>query len=262
MDTKYLENGYEVEVLASGDFGFLVRYLYDEEDAISETDTHVVSRVYDEPPTPRIAKVHTELQQAVDALRAERNELQQQIAEARRNEGARINKLKQHKSLQLLEDFLDGKITHYAEWTSYSAPRIIELASKDAKCNCSYYCKDLRLLSLFGKSNGDLEWQLSHYSDGSGSYGATVIPCTSREQALSAIRDYITDLAAKTKDKPEIRVIEYAATYGVELPAEYHADVMKNKVAVLRENIQKKRDNLQYDEAQLAQLQQQGAVTE
>lgn len=127
-------------------------------------------------------------------------------------------------------------------------------ASEKIKTNCdsSYDRRDcFKLLSLFGRSDGDLEWRLNQYSDGSGC-GSTVYPCTSYDQALDIVREWFaekakTDLENMDKDrgnKPSLSIIEKAKEYAITMPDEYiksaheiDKKLRANKIKKLQEEI-------------------------
>ena len=101
----------------------------------------------------------------------------------------RLKLVKQDRALERIEDFLEGKITFFVEqpysycWSR--APYIIKASDAKTK-DGGYYNDALKLLTLFGKSDGNLEWGLNKYSDGSGS-NVLVYPCVSYAEAIKVI---------------------------------------------------------------------------
>jgi len=88
--------------------------------------------------------------------------------------------------LSTVEDFVSGEITHFVLNTEYGAPRIRPFS--DAITDVSEYDRDsIRLLSLFGRTNGDMEWRLHQYSDASGG-SSPVIPAQGYEEAVSIVQ--------------------------------------------------------------------------
>jgi hypothetical protein len=68
-------------------------------------------------------------------------------------------------ALERIDDFLAGKMTHLAfhHWSGWTILTLKEaLAYKESDYDS--VPKGIRLLTLFGKTNGNLEWQLSSYS--------------------------------------------------------------------------------------------------
>jgi hypothetical protein len=100
--------------------------------------------------------------------------------------------------LHLLRDFLAGKVTHYAFPCSYD-PEIRSLEENKAFQTDSDYGRTtieaIKLVSLWGNSDGNLEYRLHTYKDGSGG-NVTIIPCRSRKEAVAVLQK---ELDAKTK---------------------------------------------------------------
>jgi len=117
-------------------------------------------------------------------------------------------------------DFIDGKITHYVEVCSWSPPRLLEF--KDAMVSDeNRWNKKLKLLVLYGASNGDLEWNISQYSDGSGGR-RQVLPCCSLEEAMVKMTEAF---AVRFSETPRRDVLAAADKSGIPVPAEYRESV-------------------------------------
>jgi hypothetical protein len=91
-------------------------------------------------------------------------------------------------ALARIEAYLEGKFTHFVV-TGLSTQlwaEIVEandlLTIKDDYTRRTFNPKTIKLLSLYGKTNGDLLWKVNRYWDGSGSEFEAV-PCTSYEEA-------------------------------------------------------------------------------
>jgi hypothetical protein len=217
---KYLVDGSAVEVVEELTSGFLVQSYYsygdDEEPYLDRTGIKIVDRVFDTPP---VAKFHESIQRLNDEIdqlkQTKANLLAEQKAYQKDIEEASA-KRKQHEQLRLLDDFIDGKITHYVEFYWNGEPNIVEF--QDAKCG--YDRKKLKLLTLFGDSNGNLEWKLSAYSDGSGC-SSTVVPTTSYEQAVEVAKSHITDLLQDAKRSAVQSTVNIADKWGVPVPDDY-----------------------------------------
>lgn len=129
-----------------------------------EGDLQVIDvQLFDEPPRQKVEANLADLTAKVSAARAELSRLTQDVREAEKDGKARLAKLAQYDQLKRLEDFLDGKITHYV-LVDWYPPKVISLV--DATCESGD--RDLRLLCLYGTPKRTLEWKLNRYSDGSG----------------------------------------------------------------------------------------------
>jgi hypothetical protein len=135
-----------------------------------------------------VAVIDAEIAVAETKLRdAERlcSEKLSQALNAEREIKDRLAKLAKYKGLEHLEDFIDGRFTHMV-LHSYGD---YEIKTKDAALDQGdRYDKRLRLLSLYGDTNGDLAWGLNRYRDGSGN-SEHVIPCLSVEEAREKVRE-------------------------------------------------------------------------
>lgn len=124
------------------------------------------------------------LKESLTALRAEHSQ-QERI-------GKEIfNRVTQHAQLGRLDDFIAGRFSHVVleDWSGVSV-----MTKEDAlkyEEQSSYRTKgETKLMTLFGKSNGDLQWRINHYSDGSGNHH-DAWPCCSLEEARTKAQEII-----------------------------------------------------------------------
>ena len=244
---KYLLNGQCVNVVQKLENGkYLVENIYCESEEfygeeanmyIDRGNTHVVDKVFDKVPTE---KYHDEIQALTETIR-KLNETHRKVSDnlSRINTEhvERVKKLKKYKALQRLEDFIDGKITHYAILCSYR-PEVIKFG--DTK---SEYSRDkLKLLTLFGNTEGNLEWGLNCYSDGSGS-NETVVPCISEDEAKIVLKDFMYKYCTETNGNkdwtPSLEAIKKAQSFGAEIPEELIANVKAKELESLKKSEEK-----------------------
>lgn len=180
-DEVFLSNGEIGEFIAATEDGYVVfPTMLDEGEEIYRGDPVVVHSVFGRPPRAqhetKIKDLNTEIQSLVER----RGKLQSDIRFHEAAHEERMKKLGTIKALENLEQFIDGKITHFViDHYGYSI-----VAVGDAKCESSDH--DTKLLTLFGRSDGNLAWRLSHYYDGSGGYYSTY-PCLSHEEAVAKL---------------------------------------------------------------------------
>lgn len=224
MKRKYLTNGEEIEViekLKSG--GYLVSHIYtteggEEEYYIDNATSFWVDNVFGEPPARKFSEKINRLKKEINDLLATKLELAKMIQRTHDQEKERLKKYQQYEQLKQLDDFLDGKITHYAETSTWN-PRIIKAMEFNKE-------EDLKLLGLFGDSKGDLSWRVNDYKDGSGCY-REVVPCKSYEEALSVIQKYIDTRVCEYMDDPSKfsgpneNLIKLAKKYKLKINATY-----------------------------------------
>lgn len=247
MDVKYLKDGKEVYVLTKMDKRLPGARRYDKPILISlqQACLDVIynynylqivdeSEVYDEPPTfiydERIKKLEErekELMDSIFNLGESKRELEK-VAKENQKKYERIDKLKR------LNDFIDGKITHYVILSMYTRESIVDF--KDAKCMGDK--RDLKLLTLFGNSKGELNWKLNQYSDGSGC-NSEVIPCTSYEEAVKELEEFIDEEVRNSMDNPRGDVIKMASKYKIGIDPEYIAKYEENEKEAVKKRIEK-----------------------
>jgi len=224
MKTRYLKTGEKVlliETLKSGQF--LIENLMEDCEG-GEYDSgylQIVDQIFDRQPKAVYDKDVKALQQKIKDLHTELGTIRKEVSGFEKDEKSRLRRLKRHESLKLLEDYLDGKITHYV--TLGYRPEIVKF--EDEKD--SYDHSGLKLLSLFGNSKGDLTWRLNDYNDGSGSW-KSVFPCTSYEGAQQKLQEYM-DLGITKEKTPSKSNILLAKEYELILPDGYTEKVQKQQ---------------------------------
>ena len=141
-----------------------------------------------------------EFDDLVSAKRKKRNEIQAKIRELEDKKGELekyfINTSKKHEQLKYINDFMDGKITHYV-YPRYGGVIIFSINDKEGRC--FYDDTSHRLLCLEGDSDRHIKWKLSMYGDGSGS-SDEVIPCISLEMAKKEATKEIENLIKNRKE--------------------------------------------------------------
>lgn len=166
------------------------------------------------------------LEVKVRELEKRKAELYAECINSEREIRARLDKLKKYEGLDLIEDFIDGKITHLVYPEEYG-PGKYEIKSVDSLDIMEYgRKKGLRLVSLFGASGGKLRWRVNEYYDGSGSW-KEIIPCGSLEEAqqkrLDRIQaDMMEQFQHMQPDRPWwfLRLYEAAVDAGIAPPYE------------------------------------------
>lgn len=193
-------------------------------------------------------------------MRAEVYKLGRDKAEAERDITARKARLVQHAQLKHLDDFITKGVACYAVDSDYGRVDIVDL--KDTKSDNGWR-DEFKLLSLYGKSDGQLNWKLHQYSDGSGNSKNECIPCASRNDALAAVAELLDRRWAEWRKDGKLyglaNYAESAAKHGIPVPADVATqiaqDVEKAKVTQLefaKAELVKAQENLARLEAGLA----------
>ena len=137
----------------------------------------------------QVTQAQRDLHEAQSAVRAANKEVQE-----------RSDRLKQHRELAYLDDFLLGKITHYVEISEYrEGCEIVELNQTSNRRD-----RELRLLTLSPTAgyDGKVSWFLNRYSDGSGGNNR-VLPCRSLEEAQEKAQEFLQGVIEGLLKKPD-----------------------------------------------------------
>ena len=168
----------------------------DEEEGWTTGMPEIWPAVYLNPPVPILHKKVTDLKtelrmvkQDIEKARKERSELLMGTLRAKEEaetEAKRlVERLKKNRALKRIDDYLEGKFAYFVYLPAYYPPKIMTM--KDALTEEERNGK-VKLLSLFGDSDGDLEWRINQYSVGRGDWFEAV-PCESEKEAIEIIRD-------------------------------------------------------------------------
>lgn len=222
--------------LAVAEGGHAVQLIYDQEGEPYAGEVALWQRVFREPPVQQLHDEIARLEKRRDEVRTELYAAEDARRNIDRDSKERLERIKQHKGLEQLDLFLAGKITHLVLCGGWSDMKIVE--AKDELTEHDRYSRHnkLKLLSLFGDSNGDLAWGLSRYSDGSDGSPARVMPAVSHEHALELVR---AELDARLKELRKQGVSERigeterffndAQRFGVDVPDDVAAAVRAHR---------------------------------
>ena len=110
-----------------------------------------------------------------------------------------------------LVKFLNGEITHLViDQYKYSIETLVDAVSPNDR-----YDDDIKLITLFGRSKGELEFRINDYSDGSGG-NKTILPCGSFQEAKIALERRIKDRTES--GGVDYRMVEAKERYGLSVP--------------------------------------------
>lgn len=259
-DTVYSTDGQMAQYVAEAEDGHIVRPWIEHQDVDGAPYDYLVApvlwnHVFTEPPVSKfneeLKSINEQIEKARADLRAAQDEHRQFLASAR-DRSAERSKID---ALRNLDDFLDGKITHYAVFEEYSAdPKIITL--QEAVSSENRYDKKLRLLCLYGDNKTrEIYWHLDHYSSGaSSSSSANVYPARSEEEARELVRKKIAEIIANEAKCPTYQALKYvtwAEKWGVPVPtsladcaAQMRAKAAEEKLAAARKRYEQAAEEL------------------
>lgn len=203
---------------------------------------------YIKPPVDVIAPEITKLVEQQTALYAQVAHLRKEREQEEKEIKNRLARLTRHEKLRRLEDYLAGKIQFFVE-AAWSAVKILPLADAHDGASDSYYRKP-RLLTLYGGSKGELNWNLSQYSDHSGS-ATTVYPCLTEEEARAKAKELLHEQCAKG---PNDSILKNFDKLKIEPPNGYRESVGAMLTAGAEAAAHKARTELAIMEAKVAEM--------
>ena len=224
--------------------------------------TEIVDKIFEKPPVEVIDEQIAAKLAELAEIEKRHNKVFAEINTVERTAQARLEKFKKFKGLELLEDFIDKKITHFV-WTSDENSYDFKIGSfEDAiKCKDRYANgAELRLVTLFGRSNGDLQWRVDQYYDGSGGRRQCIWPCRDEQHAKDTIVAIISDRLAETfryagkNSYWFVTSYEAALKFGIMPSADQEAKYRELKAASVAGQIAGVRKNLEQAQTSLDRL--------
>ena len=187
--------------------------------------------VYLEKPKPVLDAELVAVREEIVAACRRLDEVRESIRDAERASKDMLANITKRDELKRLDDFIAGKITHLviscpAYGVKIEAAETTLASREDDDSYGRTKHKKLKLLTLYGGSNGNLAWMLSQYSDGSDNGQKHVIPCTSYEEALAEATTLINSQLQDLRKYPADRTwmlsapMASALALGIEVPAD------------------------------------------
>lgn len=237
---KYLDNGKAVWVTQELNPGYLVQDIYEsdeynEEPYPSDYDKqYFVEKVHEKAPTQKYDDEIGELTKEISRLRETKRTMKLRIKEIEKEAETQFEKYKNWPDLKLLDQYVNEKITHYVVLGAYGySLDIVEFET----AICENWTNQLKLLTLFGGSKGNLEWKLNRYSNGSGGDNI-VVPCLSYEHAKEELQKYINKVI--DINKPRSEFVKCAERFDLSINQDYinkyYQEVKERKRKVIKEH--------------------------
>ena len=270
--TVYDRSGRVYEFTGMMDGAAIVRPMLEGEDydgnsslyASELAEVRPVAHLCDKPPVQFInADVSLATQKLAD-LNAAIAEASAELKNAEKVNAARLEKLKRYDALSRIEDFIDGKMTHFAIRSQYGRSVEVKTFDEVMQCKDDYgrFQGDIKLLSLFGtrknypehaNKDGNLLWRVNQYYDGSGGGWHIVQPCLSEDEAREAAAGWLDgfwDEHRGLSDR-ETRAhwlsesIKSAEALGFEVPADIMADFNAHRERAAKAAVEKAKAELE-----------------
>ena len=192
-ELKYTTDGRKVAVIGQlNSREIIVQEVFVKEDGseIPAGEQFIVKGLLDEPAKTWKEKKTKEIEAAYTRADTAMDELRKKLSYEREAAKERIKTVRlvasnaTSEQLEVMEWFVSGEITHVLEATN--GFRISKFEDMDLQTDSDWGRKRVegtRLLSMFGKSDGAIDWKINQYRDGSG-YWTIIIPCRSRKEAV------------------------------------------------------------------------------
>ena len=226
-DIVFNEYGQRFVYVAESDGDHIVRPTVEsDEDEHWEGNPVTLRKIFASAPREMYDKNIEALDARIMELDKQKRALEEEICKPKFDETERKKRIMVNAALERIDDFLAGKFTHivYGDYTIKIETFDEALMYKDNEY--SRVPDQCRLLSLYGKSNGDLAWKLSHWSDGSGSSNH-VYPCFSLEDAQSVASKLIEAKYALWRKDPKANSVHSVFQDAVRLGFDIPDDVAK-----------------------------------
>lgn len=217
----FVSNGNEIP---SGE-NFVVKTLHDEPCESWKSKAHKEQKDLDE----KLEKQNTEFKNKIRQLNKEHSKICK-IVSMKTNYLKKLSDKINNTSLNRVFDFITGKIK-YLVVLNYD-PKIVGLNSGISEYTFGS-ANALKLITLFGSSDGEIDFSINCYSDGCG-FNYTVMPCKSYNDAVKVLSDYIHNEKIISH-----YYIEAAKKYNITISKDKLTKFYGDKIENLRTQLQK-----------------------
>ena len=229
-DTCYSQHGEEAVLVAKSGGEFIVRPLFEDDYGSREGEIATWSAAFRTPPAPKLDAQTKEAEQKLHAIRVEVDQLRGERLAMDAEHKARLDRIKAHADLEMLDRYLAGEITHYvAKHQYYPRVEIIPLGQTVEQYPSS---NGYGLLTLKPSRTWDKRIVFSVYFQdanrdryrSSSSRMEIVVPCCGEEQAHAKASEIVAAMVAEYLElAPEHRsyidqLFAACAQFGVAIP--------------------------------------------
>ena len=255
-DRVYMSDGTEVQYVAKINEMHVVReVLYGlDGDEMGLGALKEERIVWQEPPTTRqhaeierLEVIAADLTSKLNTLRAEKAKLEDGI-------NATKASCAKHAAIQHVVDAIEGKITHFVV-VRYNGVTIMtkDDALKPDDFDREFAGGKLKLLTLYGSSKGNLQWNLNRWCDGSGC-NIEAYPCFSMEEARITAQRLINELGESEQYHVREQAVKSALALGLVPPAIAKATMDARALQDAEEEVRRSELSLARSKAALAAL--------
>lgn len=137
----------------------------------------------------RLKRRKKEIEENSERLEKEWNKKYSLLNEVLNSLGKKLKNISEE-SFNLICSFLSGNITHIVTYNRWGGPEIVNCKEPGWLNFHDKYDSGLKLLTLFGRDDGTLQWKINQYSDGSGGY-TEIFPFNSYESAREKLIEFL-----------------------------------------------------------------------
>lgn len=248
METKFLSDGRKVAVVGSlNSVEFIVQEIFvtKEGDEIPSGERFTTKSLHDAPVESYAKREAGKIEQNLQKLKADeekikaeirkledKRKMNQQIVDCIRN----LTKSFENFDVQYMADVLTGNIKYAIQINEWGVNEPIEFEEAIAYKDRGRF-ESLKLLSVFGRSNGELSYKISEYYDGSGSRREYIFARDKTE--LKGIYEEIyrnlqvlySGSERTVKEVLSVNSMKILIKYGVEIPLEIKEAIVSREIS-------------------------------
>jgi DNA-binding transcriptional MerR regulator len=261
----YLSNGQEAEYISSCSAGghvvspIFTRHYSDIGDIEETGEPKIVSNVYSNPATEKLADSMQALQKKRDELHSQIRKLNEEIEQKNIENKNLTEAINKYPDIKKAVDFLEGKITHLVFIKEWGASMIYTF--KEALEETEYGFEGLRLISLFGTNKrGHTQWKINRYRDGSGNW-QIIYPFYSEQQAKEFLQEVLNENIQHVLQKREEILdnkVDINLTIGkncwLDIPREWIAYKFSLDLKSKMDKIKKQKEALEKEESEVLKI--------
>lgn len=260
-DIVFNEHGQRFVYVAESDGDHIVRPTVEtDEEEQWEGNPVTLRKIFASAPRDVYDKTIQSLDTKVSELQEQRRALEEELRKSKQDETERKKRIMTNAALERIDDFLAGKMTHLAfhHWSGWTILPLKEaLAYKESDYDS--VPNGVRLLTLFGKTNGNLEWQLSSYS-GHDNHPDAVYPFFSLEDAQAFVKGVFEQKWQAWRDsykgwEEASNAAHNAIRLGFGIPEDVEETIKFNMVNNKSDRVSEAKGKLQEAEKELAETQ-------
>lgn len=253
----YTPEGLAVEYVGAAPGGHLAVAVYVDGDDQEwpEDDTPQFHRVlYAKPRTRALSAEVEELSNTIKQRREELDGIERKIAERENISRAMDKRFKQHAALKRIDDWIEGRMTHFVTVGEYGGVAIWERDALLRDGQDQHDRSEIRLVCLFGRSKGDLQWGINRYRDGSGQW-MDCFPCGSEEEAKQIAAQAVRTFWGSDNEYRRMAATKSAQKMGLCVPEERIKEMRDREIADAQKTVKEAEERLANAQAALRKAQ-------